>query len=258
MTTRAVLRADDLWAGYPGVHVLRGITLEVRGGDAPVGIVGPSGAGKTTLVRALQGQIRPSGGSVTFNGRPVHRLPRRDNKQFKATVRFTSQDSLTVTDPRLTVARSLGLALGEARKAGRTHGTSMNELLDAVALPPHFASRRLVTLSGGEKQRVALAAALATRPEILVLDEPLTAVDPQARANLSRRLALAMADLDTAVVLVSHDLELVERTCRQVHILDDGGFVASGVLGELLSDRDQHPTVRDLAEAAPLAVQRFR
>ncbi len=258
MATPAVLRADDLWAGYPGAGVLSGITLEVRGGDDPVGIVGPSGVGKTTLVRALQGQLRPTRGTVTFNGRAVHRLPRRDGKQFKAAVRFTSQDSLTVTDPRLTVARSLGVALGEARKAGRTHGTSMNDLLDAVALPAQFASRRLVTLSGGEKQRVALAAALATRPEILVLDEPLTAVDPQARADLARRLAPVMADLDTAVVLVSHDLELVERTCRTVHVLADGAFVASGPLGELLGDEEQPPPVRALAAAAPLAVQRFR
>src|SRR5690606_27791078 len=102
MGARAVLRADDLWAGYSGTQVLRGIDLEVRAGDAPVGIVGPSGAGKTTLVRALQGALRPTGGSVTFNDRPVHRLPRRESKQFKAAVRFTSQDSLTVTDLRLT------------------------------------------------------------------------------------------------------------------------------------------------------------
>jgi len=258
MATRAVLRADDLWAGYPGEPVLRGVNLEVTAGDAPVGIIGPSGTGKTTLVRALQGQLRPTRGTVTFNGRPVHRLPRRDGKHFKAAVRFTSQDSLTVTDPRLTVARSLAVALGEARKAGRTHGTSMTDLLDAVALPPSFASRRLVTLSGGEKQRVALAAALATRPEILVLDEPLTAVDPQARANLARRLAPLMAELDTAVVLVSHDLELVERTCRHVHVLADGAFVATGALGKLLAGDDQHPIVRELAEAAPLAVQRLR
>ncbi|HLV05574.1 ABC transporter ATP-binding protein [uncultured Georgenia sp.] len=258
MGARAVLRADDLWAGYSGTQVLRGIDLEVRAGDAPVGIVGPSGAGKTTLVRALQGALRPTGGSVTFNDRPVHRLPRRESKQFKAAVRFTSQDSLTVTDLRLTVARSLALALGEARKAGRTHGTSMNDLLDAVGLPPAFAGRRMVTLSGGEKQRVALAAALATRPEILVLDEPLTAVDPQARADLTRRLAPMIAELDTAVVLVSHDLELVQRTCRHVHFLAEGTVVATGPLANLLAGEEQHPTVRAIAQAAPLAVQRFR
>src|SRR5690606_22250632 len=112
-------------------------------------------------------------------------------------------------------------------------------------------TRRMVTLSGGEKQRVALAVALATRPEILVLDEPLTAVDPQSRANLARRLAGILAELDTAVVLVSHDLELVERTCRDVRILADGGFVAAGTLGDILASPDPHPVVRELAEAAP-------
>lgn len=257
MATRSVLKATDLWAGYPGAQVLRGVDLEVRAGDAPVGIVGPSGVGKTTLVRALAGQLRPARGGVTFNERPVHRLPRREGKQFRAGVRFTSQDSLTITDPRLTVARRLAMGLGDARKAGRTHGTSMGELLDAVALPATVASRRLVTLSGGERQRVALATALATRPEILVLDEPLTAVDPQARVNLARRLASVMAGLDTAVVLVSHDLELVERTCARVHVLAEGEFVASGTLGEILAS-SPHPAVRDIAEAAPLAVQRFR
>lgn len=257
MANPTVLRAQDLWAGYPGTEVLRGIDLEVTAGDAPIGIVGPSGAGKTTLVRALAGELRPTRGAVTVNGRIAHRVPRGEKKHVRAAVRFTSQDSLTIADPRLTVTRRITTALGEARKAGRSHGTSVHDLLDVVGLPAHFATRRLVTLSGGEKQRVAMATAVATRPEILVLDEPLTAVDPQARMNLVRRLAPVVTELGTAVVLVSHDLELVERISSQVHILAEGTFVASGALGDLLASHE-HPTVRDLAEAAPQAVQRFR
>lgn len=257
MSSPVVLHAADLWAGYPGVDVLRGIDLRIASGAAPVGIIGASGAGKTTLVRALTGELRPSRGTVTFNGRPVRRLPRREAKHFHADVRFTSQDALTVLDRRLTVARRLTLALADARKAGRTHGTTVTDLLDAVGLAPSFATRLLVTLSGGEKQRVTLAAAIATRPQILVLDEPLTAVDPQARGDLARSLAQASVELDTALVLVSHDLELIERTCATVHVLADGEFVAHGPLGGVLADSD-HPAVRDLAAAAPLAVQRFR
>lgn len=252
-----VLRTQDLWAGYPGAEVLRGIDLEITAGSPSIGIIGPSGVGKTTLVRALAGELRPTRGSVTIDDRPVHRLPRGQKKSFRAAVRFVSQDSLTVSDPRLTATRHLTIALGEARKAGRSHGTTVVELLDAVALPPAFATRRLVTLSGGEKQRVALATAVATRPEILVLDEPLTAVDPQARMDLVRRLTPLVSELGSTVVLVSHDLELVERTTESVHMLAEGTLVASGPLGELLARHD-HPAIRELAEAAPLAVQRFR
>lgn len=257
MSSPSVLHATDLWAGYPGADVLRGIDLRIESGTPPVGIIGASGAGKTTLVRALTGELRPSRGTVTFDGRSVRRLPRREAKHFHAAVRFTSQDALTVLDRRLTVARRLTLALADARKAGRTHGTTVADLLDAVGLAPSFATRLLATLSGGEKQRVTLAAAIATRPQILVLDEPLTAVDPQARGDLARRFAETSVELGTALVLVSHDLELIERTCETVHVLADGEFVAHGPLAEVLAQSD-HSAIRDLAQAAPLAVQRFR
>ncbi|WP_154793253.1 ABC transporter ATP-binding protein [Occultella kanbiaonis] len=257
MTARSTLLARDLWGGYPGNEVLRGVNLTVTAGDAPIGIVGPSGMGKTTLVRFLRGTLRPSRGTVTYNGRNTAKMPRRDAKAFKAEVRFMSQDSLTITDPQLTVTRYLKSALAEARKGGRTHATPIEELLDAVALEERYAKRNMLTLSGGERQRVALAVALATRPEILVLDEPLTAVDPQARGAMARRLATLTGRLGTALVLVSHDLELVERMCTHVHFLADGTFVSSGPLGEVLA-KAEHEAIREIAEAAPLAVQRFR
>jgi ABC-type glutathione transport system ATPase component len=108
----------------------------------------------------------------------------------------------------------------------------------------------------GERQRLALAVALATRPAALLLDEPLTAVDPGMRGEVVRRLAETTARLGTAVLLVSHDLELVDRLCPTVHVLADGTFVASGALQEVLAT-STHPAVRGVAEAAPLAAQRF-
>lgn len=254
---RSSLQAHALWGGYPGDAVIRGIDLTITAGDAPVGVIGPSGAGKTTLAQLLRGSMKPTSGSVMYKGRPVGRLRGDSKRDFVAAVRFQSQDSMTVTNPRLTVADSLKSALKEARKAGRTHATSHAALLDAVALPEGFVSRAVSTLSGGERQRVALATALATRPEMLVLDEPFTAVDQPSRREAARRLGGLLERLGTAAVIITHDLELVERLCPSAHFLTDGQFVASGPLGEILA-RGEHPAVREMAAAAPLATQRFR
>ncbi|MGF0115606.1 ABC transporter ATP-binding protein [Promicromonospora sp. Marseille-Q5078] len=255
-----ILRASDLVVGYGGPAILEGVDLELLPGAEPVGVVGESGAGKSTLVQALLGQIRIREGHVTYEGRTVAKLGRRDKKRFRAAVRTVAQNGLDV-DPRWTVDRAVSGALTDARRAGRASGRTVTDLLDDVALEPHFAKRTVHSLSGGEKQRLALALALATRPEALLLDEPLTATDPAMRGEIVRRLTDATRAEGTAVLLVSHDVELVGRLCPTVHVLADGTFVASGPLGDVLAaggDDDAHPAVRGLAEAAPLAVQRFR
>jgi len=252
-----ILRADGMAAGYGGADVVHGIDLELSPGAAPVGIVGPSGAGKSTIVRALVGQVKPTQGRVTWHGRTVSRIGLRDKKAFRTQVRRVAQEGIADVDPRWTVDRVLGKALSDARKAGNASGSTVAELLDDVALEARFAPRQVGTLAGGEKQRVALAVALATRPGALLLDEPLTAVDPAMRGEVVRRLGESTAAQGTAVLLVTHDLELVERLCPTVHVLADGTFVDSGELSAVLG-RAEHPAVRDLAEAAPLAVQRFR
>lgn len=256
-TTTPVLRASGLSAGYGGADVVHGIDLELCTGDTPVGIIGASGAGKSTIVRALVGTVKPRRGHVTWSNRTVSRIGLRDKKTFRAQVRRVAQEGIAGVDPRWTVDRVVSKALSDARKAGRASGSSVTDLLDGVALESRFAPRQVGTLSGGEKQRVALAAALATRPAALLLDEPLTAVDPAMRGEVVRRVAETTAQEGTAVLLVSHDLELVERLCPTVHVLAEGTFVASGPLSQVLAEA-AHPAVRELAEAAPKAVQRFR
>ena len=262
-TTTPLLRASGLAAGYGGPDVVHGIDLDVTPGTTPVGIVGESGAGKSPIVRALAGRLRPTARHPTSAARTAGKPSRRDKKQVTADVRRVSQDGLAGIgiDPRWTVDRTLSAALKDARRAGRPSGRSVEDLLGDVALEPRYAPRTVQSLSGGEKQRVALAVALATRPRALLLDEPLTAVDPAMRGDVVRHLAGATAELGTAVLLVSHDLELVERMCPTVHVLADGTFVASGSLRDVFAGTApgaDHPAVRGLAEAAPLAVQRFR
>lgn len=257
-TGEPILTARDLWVSYGSEPVLLGIDLALTAGTAPVGVIGPSGAGKTTLVHSLLGVVKPGQGSVTYRGgKSVSRLGRGDKKVFTGAVRHVSQYGVPTADPRLTAGKYLDRAIKEARKAGRTHPTSVPSLLSFAALDPSYAERTLVTMSGGERQRLALARALATRPDALLLDEPLTAIDPGLRSEILRRLTTLTADLGISVLLVSHDLESVERLCETVHVLAEGRFVASGPLREVLIKR-QHPVVRELAEAAPYTAQRLR
>ncbi|MFE5776514.1 ABC transporter ATP-binding protein [Brachybacterium sp. NPDC056505] len=251
------LTASDLHAGYPGQRVLDEIDLEIRSGQAPTGLLGPSGAGKTTLIDALRGILKPTSGQVMYEGRNVSRLRGAHRKAFTADVRFVSQYAMTVTDPRASVAGALGNAAREARKGGRTHAVSVVEMLGTVGLEPRFEDRTLRSLSGGELQRVALATALATRPGILVLDEPLTAVDPGMRGEIAAGLRSRADELGVGMLIASHDLELLQRLSEDIAFLGQGRILARGTMHEVLASTE-HPAIRDLATSAPLAVQRFR
>ncbi|PFG20594.1 ABC transporter ATP-binding protein [Serinibacter salmoneus] len=252
-----ILEARGASFSYDYEEVVSGIDLTLSRPADPVGIVGPSGAGKTTLLHLLLGNRRPTTGTVTYRGHAVARLGRREKKTFAGAVRHVSQYGVPTSDPRLTVLKYLSDALKVARKAGRTHATPIEELLAFVALEEHVIDRRIVTLSGGERQRLALAHALATRPDVMLLDEPLTAIDPGLRAEVLRRLADRAQQMSITMLVVSHDIEAIDRLCPLVHVMADGAFVASGSLRDILAD-PQHPAVVDLAKAAPLVAQRLR
>lgn len=251
------LKATDLYLTYGDGYIFDGLSIEVDSDAAPVGLIGPSGVGKTTLIAALAGQLKPPRGTVTFDGRPVARLRMKSKSEFNARVRAVSQYSMTISDPRVTAQHRIKEAMKIARKGGRSHATPIEEMLAAVGVDGDAAYRPMVTLSGGERQRVALASALATRPEILLLDEPLTALDPHSRGAMARHLRGLIEQLGIGVLLASHDLELVERLCPRVHAMVDGKIVATGPLSEILAE-PENEALKELAEAAPLAVQRFR
>jgi ABC-type glutathione transport system ATPase component len=251
----AALAAQDVWAGYGGQPVLAGASLSVAPGET-VGLIGRSGAGKSTLVQVLLGRHKTTQGRATYGGRPVAKMSRKETKAFRSVVRAIHQEGLVGADPRSTVAKVLGGTLNDARKAGRPTGHEPADVLARVGLEPRYLDRTLYSLSGGERQRVALADALATRPEVLVLDEPATALDPALRDAVAEQL-VGLAAAGVGLLVVSHDLRLVDRLAATVHVLGEGRVVETGTLGTLLRE-PRHDETRLLAEAYPEAVASFR
>ncbi|GAA4623619.1 ATP-binding cassette domain-containing protein [Cellulomonas oligotrophica] len=251
-STPAVLQATDVWAGYGGPPVLAGVDLTLRPGDA-VGLVGRSGVGKSTLVEVLGGGLRPGRGHVTFAGIPVGRTPMRHRKAVRARLRTVHQNGLAGIDPDRSVEQTMNDAFGEARKAGRSTNHDVEAALGVVGLPVRFVTRRVGSLSGGERQRVAIARALAARPDLLLLDEPLTAVDAGMRDEVVADIRALVHAEGIGLLVASHDLRLLDRLTTHVHVLADGTLIESGPLRDVLRD-PQHAHTRELADALPDAV----
>lgn len=249
----STLAARGVCVGYEDGPVLSGVDLEVTSGQPPIGLIGPSGVGKTTLIDVLHGLLRPSAGTATFNGQQVAKLRFSAAKVFTAGARFMSQDSMTILDPRETVHDRLKAAAKEARKGGCPHTIDPETMLAGVGLAGGYLTRTMRTLSGGEQQRVALATALATRPAVLVLDEPLSAVDPAGRQAIAGTLRQMIDDLGIGTLIASQDLALIGALCPDVAFMAEGRIVARGSLTEVLAA--DHPDIRDMADNARAATE---
>lgn len=253
-TKKSVLRAEHITAGFASTPSLADLTIEVTSGEPGIGVTGASGIGKSTLINVLHGDTKPRLGSVTYNGRPVSRFAFKDKKRFKASVRRVAQNGFFGVDTRLSVKQAVEDELKAARRAGRATGESASQVLDLMFLEDRFLPRRIHGLSGGERQRLTIALALATRPDILLLDEPTTALDANLKDLVSRRIRDIVTDRGIGLLVTSHDLDLLARLTATVHVLHDGVFVESGPPRQLLT-YPQHPATRDIADAYPEAVR---
>ena len=205
-----------------------------------VGVVGESGSGKTTLARMIVGVEAPDEGALRWTG-------------GRRRVQLVHQNPLGAFDPRWTIGRSLreGLAAGGVPRAHRA--ARVAELLREVDLDPALAARRPIALSGGQRQRAAIARALAAEPEILVLDEPVSALDPSVRERVLRLLLRLQRERRLTMVFVSHDLDVVGAVADEVIVMQDGVIVEKGAVGAVFA-APQHPFTRELLEAnGPIA-----
>ena len=229
------------------VEALRGVSFDVAAGGL-LGLVGESGSGKSTLLRLLCGLDAPTAGSVHVDGRRVDGRPERELGFLRRQLQVVFQDPRSALDPRMRVRDVVGEPL--LGRPDLDAAQRVPEVLAEVGLPAGAADRYPHQFSGGERQRIALARALAPRPAVLVADEPVSALDVSVRAQVLNLLADLVEQHALTLVLVSHDLSVVRRVCDTVAVLQAGEVVESGPVEQVHGD-PQHEYTRRLVGSVP-------
>jgi ABC-type glutathione transport system ATPase component len=220
--------------------------LDIDAGGS-VGIIGESGSGKSTLVRLLLGLDRPTSGTVRVDGREVDaRSSARSLHWLRRQTGLVFQDPYASLDPRMSAGQIIAEPLWALGISG-DHRARVSEVLGQVGLDPDMADRYPHEFSGGQRQRVAIARAIVHRPRILVGDEPLSALDVTVRAQILEVLAHLLEAEDLTLILVSHDIGVVQNLCDTVAVMKDGAIVERGSTRDVLLHPQQDYTRRLLA-----------
>jgi peptide/nickel transport system ATP-binding protein len=246
--TRRYRQPDiSLFQPRPPLLALDNVNLTLRGGES-LALVGPSGAGKSTLARIIAGLDRCSAGEIEFDHQIYHGhdLP----KSLRRDISLVFQDPFGSFNPRLTIGESVAEPLRLEQGAGFDElGQRIVEVVKAVGLSPDMLERYPHEFSGGQRQRFAIARALITRPRLVILDEPVSALDVSVRGEVLVLLNRLRADYGLTFLVISHDLEMVRTIADRVIVMDKGRVIETGTPATLL-DKPQEPLTRDLIAAS--------
>lgn len=230
------------------VRAVHPVSLDVQQGET-LGIVGESGCGKSTLARMLVGLLPPTSGRIEIEGRA---LDRADPAAFGRLIQYVFQDPVSSLNPRKTIRQIMEAPLRQLHGLrGPALDARIAELFDAVNLRPEFLSRYPHEFSGGQAQRIGIARALAASPRILILDEPVSALDVSVQAQVLNLLADLKQRMNLTYLFISHDLAVVEAVSDRIAVLYFGAVVETGPAQKVFA-APRHPYTKLLADSAPV------
>jgi oligopeptide/dipeptide ABC transporter ATP-binding protein len=251
LSTWFTLRRDLFGRPMETVKAVNAVSFAIRTGEA-LGLVGESGSGKTTLGRSILRLVPPVSGSIEFRGQDITRLTRRQLRPLRRHMQLVFQDPYASLNPRMTVEQLVGtpLAIHERGTAAAGRRQRVGEMLEMVGLSVRHLARYPHEFSGGQRQRIGIARALVMRPDFLVADEPVSALDVSIQAQIVNLLLDLKARLGLTILFIAHDLAVVGQICNRVAVMYLGRLMELADTGALF-ERPLHPYTEALFSAAP-------
>ncbi|WP_442580328.1 ATP-binding cassette domain-containing protein [Mesorhizobium sp. ASY16-5R] len=254
MNATSLLRMENIHRtfrnGARSVAAASGVSLELQPGET-LGIVGESGSGKSTVGRIAAGLETADSGRIVIAGNDVAQLPRKARFETMRKVQMIFQDPYSSLNPRLRVGLQVAEGLRDRKNLGYAQiREKLQQLFTDVGLSPDHIDRYPHEFSGGQRQRVAIARAMAPDPELIVADEPVSALDLTVQAQIINRLIQAQMQRSLAYLFISHDISVIARLCDRVAVMYRGRIVEQGSAADVIRDA-RHPYTRSLLAAVP-------